>query len=357
VTKPIPTIKTILGPVWGPILGTAWDVMTKKTILGTQNIDTLSGNGFATTMMGLDGDDVLLGWGVKYDRVKQTAVEDTTKSWNETLLGGRGKDTLYGGAGDDALDGGEGNDVLIGGTGNDTFVLSAGNDVVKDFFGGTSVVLDFEGFPNFSAVPGGYGGLTWTNAWILNALTYSQQQSGYRTVLTSGSHVGYDGGGSGAGFANANADFDFSSANLAAAWNNNLIVTVNAYDDGVLVGTATLQMDPNVKSFVNFVNRSFNGPDSGVFTGRFTSIDAITIDGAGGTNAGLGGSGTHVAMEDIKIRYGDMDRIDVADGTNIASLIGTATSDGHGGTILTHSTGTLTLVGVAPGDVSADWFV
>jgi hypothetical protein len=41
----------------------------------------------------------------------------------------------------------------------------------------------------------------------------------------------------------------------------------------------------------------------------------------------------------------------------VAALLASAASDGNGGTVLTHATGMITLVGVAPSDVNADYFV
>ena len=63
------------------------------------------------------------------------------------------------------------------------------------------------------------------------------------------------------------------------------------------------------------------------------------------------------AFDNVKLGYGDGDKIDVPVGTNIAALVASAVSDGNGGTLLTHSKGTLDLVGIDPGSVSADWFI
>jgi hypothetical protein len=62
-------------------------------------------------------------------------------------------------------------------------------------------------------------------------------------------------------------------------------------------------------------------------------------------------------VSNFKYPVGDGDVIKVPMGTNIGFLVSHATSDGHGGTLLTHSLGTINLVGVDPATVSADWFV
>ncbi len=74
---------------------------------GTGNAlgNTITGNGAANGLFGLDG--------------------------NDSLLGGGGVDRLEGGAGNDTLTGGGGADVLDGGLGDDTYVL-AGADTIVD---------------------------------------------------------------------------------------------------------------------------------------------------------------------------------------------------------------------------------
>lgn len=336
-----------------------------SAIHGSRFNDTLQGNGVGHVINGLSGDDTLLGWGVSYDAVTGESAEDPAKAADEVLNGGQGNDLLFGGAGHDVLHGGAGDDSLVGGSGQDRFGLSAGNDVIEDFSAMTTtrqVVLDFEGYTSaYSADLDGYKGLSWANAFVLNTAELPESGlAGYDTVLTSGAYVGYDGYANGASFSDPAADFDFVSGYFSAAWNRDLLVTVNAYDDGQLVGTATLQLDSDVKSFVNFMAGTATGVDSAVFSGRFTSIDAISMDGTGGTTQpSTTGFGTHIAMDDLVLRYvspGDNDKIDSGD-QSVAALLASAASDGNGGTVLTHATGTLTLVGVAPSDVSADYFV
>ena len=42
---------------------------------------------------------------------------------------------------------------------------------------------------------------------------------------------------------------------------------------------------------------------------------------------------------------------------DIAELVASATSDGSGGTVVTHDEGSVTLVGINPATVSSDWFM
>lgn len=270
---------------------------------------------------------------------------------NNNLSGGDGKDAIFGGYGNDRIDGGKGNDDLTGGAGLDSFVLSAGNDIIRDFLPTTktSLLIDFEGITSsgaFAEIPANYAGLTWTNAYALGKDLHPG--SGYVAAINSGQAVGFDGFAEGLSFSDTLKDFDFVSGYFAAAWNNGLALTIEAYDDNVLVGTATLSLDPT-QTFVVLADYSNAG-------NRFTSIDKVVIDGAGGTP--WGSDGSHVAMDDLLLNYGAPgDVIDVSNGYDVAALAASAATDGHGGTLLTHSQGTVTLVGVDPWDVSEAWFV
>ncbi|GAB5469402.1 MAG: hypothetical protein Kilf2KO_24320 [Rhodospirillales bacterium] len=77
-----------------------------EAVVGTPNIDTLSGDKYDNALFGQGGVDTLEGRG-----------------GNDTLDGGGGRDTLFGGAGHDTLDG----NVMAGGAGNDIFVFNQGS--------------------------------------------------------------------------------------------------------------------------------------------------------------------------------------------------------------------------------------
>ena len=55
-------------------------------------------------------------------------VKITGNAFDNTIIGGSGKDTLYGMAGNDSILGGKGNDKLYGGAGNDILIGGKGND-------------------------------------------------------------------------------------------------------------------------------------------------------------------------------------------------------------------------------------
>jgi hypothetical protein len=271
---------------------------------------------------------------------------------NNIFRGGFGNDNITGGSGADYIDGGAGNDIMTGNGGIDTFALSRGQDVIQDFEATVKIydTIDFEELAPAdyfgSLVPDGYKDLDWNNTFYVNFSNNGYNPSGYENVNNSPINSAYDGYADGMSFSNPDEDFDLVSAYMAAAWNNDLEVTVNAYDDDVLVGTATLVLDPT-KELIDFsLYADANN--------RFTSIDTVEIVGEGGTGVG----GEHVAMDDIVLAYGEPgDLIDVPDGCDITALLASAVSDGHGGTVLTCGTDTLTLTGVAPGELTADMFV
>ena len=77
-----------------------------ENVLGSDQGDTLTGNGGANALTGFAGAD--------------------------TLHGGGGDDVLDGGAGDDTLDGGAGNDTMSGGDGNDNYFVDSSIDGVSE---------------------------------------------------------------------------------------------------------------------------------------------------------------------------------------------------------------------------------
>ncbi|MDX2193211.1 MAG: PEP-CTERM sorting domain-containing protein [Gemmatimonadales bacterium] len=148
-----------------------------------------------------------------------------------------------------------------------------------------SAQITFEGLTSFDAVPNGYAGLNWDNLRSLDAPAFPSS-SGYKTVgtATASSMVGYNAFGSPAEITSTSA-FNFTSAIVAAAWNNGLTLRLSAFDaSNVLVGNASYTLDVFTAQTItpNFV---------GIYRLRFVT--------SGGTNAGLGGSGTHFAIDNI----------------------------------------------------------
>ena len=95
---------------------------------GTQENNTLNGDGQSNALNGYQGNDFLQGFDGD-DRL-------TGQDGKDFLMGGSGADRLNGGSGADILVGGEGADRLKGGKGRDQFVfrtLADKGDQIKDF--------------------------------------------------------------------------------------------------------------------------------------------------------------------------------------------------------------------------------
>lgn len=100
-----------------------------EQLVGTEFDDVLSVEGNrATSLFGLEGDDLLTGGGGNDTLVGNQG--------NDTLRGAEGDDELRGGAGDDFLNGFDGDDLLFGEAGDDFFVGIAGTDSI---FGGDGI--------------------------------------------------------------------------------------------------------------------------------------------------------------------------------------------------------------------------
>jgi len=330
---------------------------TGNSINGTGHDDWLYGDGFAGEFDGRAGNDWILGYGATYEPTRGWLTEAPDQSADEYLFGGAGNDTLAGGAGSDVLDGGSGSDLLYGGSGVDVFMLSPGADSIVDFSPGPNPVvrLDFEGWPTSQNLDG-YRGLTWGDTAYVEAPFADSDFNGYDKVLNSGLHVMSDGGAAGISFSDTRSDFDFLSGFFAAAWSTGLVVTLNAFDDGQLVGIATFELTPYSKAVIDFAAGTATGASNASFSGRFTSVDTIAFDGSGGADPDR----SHVAVDDLLLRYatgGDGDRIDVPDDIDVSALIAGAFVDRDGGTILSHVDGFLQLIGIAPEELQAQWFV
>lgn len=138
---------------------------------GNALANKLSGNSFANTLYGLDGNDALDG----------DFSDGGGAVGNHTIFGGNGDDWIEGSVGSDLLDGGAGEDTLVagsgadqltGGTGRDTFEIAGirGLDSVTDFQSGANgdtldisdLLMGFDGvtsdandFVKFTGVAGG----------------------------------------------------------------------------------------------------------------------------------------------------------------------------------------------------------
>lgn len=124
-----------------------------------------------------------------------------------------------------------------------------------------------------------YGGFTWLNFGV----TTAESGGGYANGIVSGSYVAYGGAGMEPSDIVRDAPFDFTSAYLTAAWNNGLNVQVTGYLQGNAIYQQALTIDTDAPTLFAF---------------NFLGVDRVNFVSSGGTSAGLGGSGTHFAMDD-----------------------------------------------------------
>jgi hypothetical protein len=78
--------------------------------------------------------------------------------------------------------------------------------------------------------------------------------------------------------------FNFHGAYITAAWNDHEQVTVEGYRNGVL-------------QYTTVIDTSTSGPN--YFSFNYANIEKLTIHATGGVNAGLGGEGDYVVIDNI----------------------------------------------------------
>jgi hypothetical protein len=163
------------------------------------------------------------------------------------------------------------------------------------------MLIQFEGIdaPGDTAttdVPDGFGGMDWTSFAALDpAGSGIFIPSGFNNGIVSGTSVAANSFALPATFASQGADFELRKMYLTGAWSNDLKVTVEGYDDGILVAR---------KSF--FVD--YAAPTKAKFGVNFASIDEVVISTSGGVDAdgGDASTGDHVAIDDIHVRFEDV---------------------------------------------------
>ena len=315
--------------------------------------DILQGDLGNDKLYGDDGDDQIDGGGGN-DYLQGGAG-------NDGMVGAAGDDRLFGDDGNDRLNGGAGNDVSTGGTGADVFVISAGRDVVTDFSPLTArdVLLDFEGISGGEiAVPVDYKGLQWpadvpglSGFTSITASLFGSEPENFPGLMNvySGKAAAYMAGGS-FSFSSASQDFDFVSGDFAADQmpdSGRLDLIIQGLDDGVVVGTVTVEDISELKNSITF------GDD-------FQSIDQVQISYVLVQSPNPGESfRASIAMDDLLLRFYDLngEKLQVGSAADIAALVASATGDGAGNTVLSQGGNTTTLLGVDPAAVTHDWFV
>lgn len=163
-------------------------------------------------------------------------------------------------------------------------MVTAGAVLIALEIGGSAqaVVLTFDDVSgdNIAPIPEGYGGMNWENfSYADSSWNPAYEGAGYQNGTESGNYVGFNRYGD-PGIVKSSSVFDFSSANLTAAWNDGLSITV----EGLINGT------PRYSNTV-----VVNTNDSTLFDFNYLGIDELRFSSVGGVNAGF---------EDIRGREG-----------------------------------------------------
>jgi hypothetical protein len=166
-----------------------------------------------------------------------------------------------------------------------TLPANASLSIVKPTFG--KQLLKFDNISSSSAVPNGYGSVSWYNFYTLNGLDYSGNPSGYEAGVVSSSNVLYNGDGSFAEIFSDGYAFILDSAYLTGAWNDNLHVQVTGYYNGKQVYSRTYVLSATKPTLISFPNKL---------------VTVVDFDSYGGTpHSGYSSGGEQFATDNVTI--------------------------------------------------------
>ncbi|MBD2749435.1 hypothetical protein IC232_22400 [Microvirga sp. BT688] len=251
-----------------------------ERVRGTENADTLRGNGLDNRLRGDKGDYILDGRD-GHDRLEGG-------DGNDTITGGAGNDIIQDGAGNDSINGGVGDDVIEGGGGNDTIDGGAENNNPDAFneinYRNTTsarIVVDFSDDQALAGVvtdDGNGGQDTFTN---INAVHGSRFGDTFKGGIGNHRFIGHGGndtfeGGSG------NTEVDYRSEARAAGRTTGLTI-----DLGTGSEAAVLDATGGVDTLIN-IKRIRGSDHADIISGN--SLDN-RLRGDGGNDIIMGRAG------------------------------------------------------------------
>jgi hypothetical protein len=139
-----------------------------------------------------------------------------------------------------------------------------------------------------SPVPGFYHGLIWNNFDYLNGVSYSVGPNGYDAGVVSSSNVAFNAYGSPASITSAlGSHFNFISAELTAAWNDNLQLEAQGYVDGALTYDQTYTLSATTPTLIVF---------------NYLGVTKVNFISSGGTpHSGYAGGGVNFVMDNVSV--------------------------------------------------------
>jgi hypothetical protein len=146
-----------------------------------------------------------------------------------------------------------------------------------------------DSFPGY-AIPNGYGGLDWGNFYELDGVNinayYGISASGYANGVVSANNVAFNNFGNTA-ITSASTPFNLVSGYFTGAFNNNLTLSVQAYNGSSLIYSQTYSLNATSSQFITF---------------GMNNITEVDFSSYGGYNAGLNyGSGTQFVMDNLTV--------------------------------------------------------
>ncbi|CAF1002532.1 unnamed protein product, partial [Adineta steineri] len=154
--------------------------------------------------------------------------------------------------------------------------------------GNRSKLLTFDDLPSNGLIPNGYYGINWDNEWVQHN---DLPMSGYATSTVSGNNTSYNEGGTPMTMTGANGTlFTLNSAVIAAAWNDNLQLTVVGYRSNAVIANNTFILQVYTFSSITFYG--------------YSELDSAVFSTSGGIqNPNVIGGGEHYGMDNLCLSF------------------------------------------------------
>jgi len=156
---------------------------------------------------------------------------------------------------------------------------------------GNGTLVTFDDLPNnFVPIPNCYNNINWGNGYYLNRYSVGNT-SGYYTATVSGNNSLYNWGGLPMSMTSATGRlFILNSVIVAAAWDDNLSLTVTGYHSSAIIQNQTFTLQVFTASYLNF--SGYSGLDTVIFTTFGGTLDP-----------NVSGNGTQFGMDNVCLTF------------------------------------------------------
>jgi hypothetical protein len=161
--------------------------------------------------------------------------------------------------------------------------------------GARATLLKFDDLSGpYTAIPNGYGGLNWSDWWLLNVPGYCAAgycPSGYQQAVISQPNVAVEAldpfsGGLATSTFSSSTPFTLDSFYITAAWRDDLTVTVTGYNGDTQIHQSIFTVGTQSAGFEIF---------------NWTGLTSVSLTPSGGTPHGYGASDYEVAIDSMTI--------------------------------------------------------